>query len=147
VLGRINDIASWAARPVSRLRAERGQTAVEFALVAPALIALVLGIWQFGIIFHNYVTLTDAARAGARKAIVARLDGGSITDAEQAVRNSASDLDQSKLVPDVTVDPSWNQAGSMVTVTASYPYSVDIPFLGIPIASGTLTATAKEQLE
>jgi Flp pilus assembly protein TadG len=131
---------------IRRLREERGQTAVEFALVAPALIAFVLGIWQLGVAFHDYVTLTDAARAGARQAIVARFSGGSLTDAQQAVRNSAGDLDQSQLGVSVT-DPNWNTAGSTVTVTATYPYSLNIPLLGITITSGNLSATAKEQLE
>ena len=39
----------------------------EFALVMPILLFLLLGIIQFGIVFNNYVTLTDAVRAGARK--------------------------------------------------------------------------------
>ncbi len=127
-------------------RDEHGQTAVEFALVAPFLIAFVLAIWQLGVAFHNYVTLTDAARAGARQAIVSRFSGGSLTNAQQAVRNSASDLNQSQLGVSVT-DPQWNTAGSTVTVTATYPYNISIPLLGLTVASGNLSATAKEELE
>ena len=127
-------------------RNERGQTAVEFALVAPILIVLLLGIIQVGVAFHDYVTLTDAARAGARKAIVARFSGGSLSDAETAVRNSASDLNQKKLGVSVT-DPTWNTPGSVVTVTATYPYSINIPLLGLTLMKGDLTATAKESLE
>jgi Flp pilus assembly protein TadG len=128
------------------VRNERGQTAVEFALVAPILIVLVLGIIQIGVAFHDYVTLTDAARAGARKAIVSRFSGGSLSDAQQAVRDSASGLDQTKLGVSVT-DPSWNTPGSTVTVTASYPYTINIPLLGLTIVNGNLNATAKESLE
>jgi Flp pilus assembly protein TadG len=128
------------------VRNERGQTAVEFALVAPILIVLLLGIIQLGVAFHDYVTLTDAARAGARKAIVARFSGGSLSDAQQAVRDSAAGLDQTKLGVSVT-DPSWNTPGSVVTVTATYPYTIDIPLLGLTIVNGNLNATAKESLE
>ncbi|MGZ8701377.1 MAG: TadE/TadG family type IV pilus assembly protein, partial [Gaiellaceae bacterium] len=35
----------------------------EFAFVLPILLVLLFGIIQFGIIFNNYVALTDAARA------------------------------------------------------------------------------------
>jgi Flp pilus assembly protein TadG len=127
-------------------RDERGQTAVEFALVAPIMIVLVLGIMQFGVAFHNYVTITDAARAGARQAIIARLAGGDFTAAQQAVRTAAGGLDQSSLL--VTVDdPTPTTAGSTVTVTASYPYSISIPLLGLTVVNGNLNATAKEQLE
>ena len=45
---------------------------VEFALVLPILLLLVMGIIQFGIVFNNYVTLTDGVRAGARQAAVSR---------------------------------------------------------------------------
>ena len=50
------------------ITSERGQTMAEFAVVLPILVVLLFGIMQFGIAFNNYVTLTDAARAGARKA-------------------------------------------------------------------------------
>jgi Flp pilus assembly pilin Flp len=127
-------------------RNEHGQTAVEFALVAPILIVLLLGIIQIGIAFHDYVTITDAARAGARQAIVARFGPGNFDAAKQAVRNSAPGLDQVKLIPQVT-DPSGMTAGSLVTVTVTYPYAIDIPLLGITVMSGNLTATSNEELE
>lgn len=131
---------------MNRVRDQRGQTAVEFALVAPLLVVLLLGIIQVGIAFHDYVTITDAARAGARKAIVARFTGGNTATTKQAVRDAASDLDQSKLGVDVT-PTTLDTAGSQVTVTATYPYTIDIPLLGLTLVSGNLTATAKEDLE
>jgi Flp pilus assembly protein TadG len=51
---------------MKRLHDERGQTMVEFAIVLPVLCLLLFGAIQFGILFNNYVTITDAARAGAR---------------------------------------------------------------------------------
>ena len=36
-------------------RSEEGQAMVEFALVFPILLLLVMGIIQFGILFNNYV--------------------------------------------------------------------------------------------
>src|SRR5690242_2615425 len=84
------------------LRRESGQSAVEFALVAPVLIAVLLGIVQAGIAFHDYITVTDAARAAARKAVTARVSGLSITDVQQAAKDAAGDLDPNKI--NVTVD-------------------------------------------
>ena len=55
-----------------RIRNEQGQTMTEFALVLPVLALLLFGVIQFGILFNNYVTLTDAVRSGARKAAVSR---------------------------------------------------------------------------
>ncbi len=49
---------------------EKGQSLVEFALVAPILLLVVLGIVQFGIILNAYVSITHAAREGVRLAAV-----------------------------------------------------------------------------
>ena len=70
-----------------------GQAIVEFALVLPILMAILLGIIQFGIIFNNYITLTDATRAGARKAAVSRFLNDNGARAKQAVQDSAQGLD------------------------------------------------------
>jgi Flp pilus assembly protein TadG len=128
------------------LRNEDGQAAAEFALVLPLLAALLLGIAQFGIVFNNYITLTDATRAGARKAAVSRFIGDGGASAITAVRNASSNLNQATLNVDVTAD-NWTVPGGDVTVTASYPYSVNIPILGWTIAAGSLTSTTKERLE
>ena len=48
------------------LRTERGATAVEFALIVPLLIMLVIGIAEFGRAFQVQGTLSAAAREGVR---------------------------------------------------------------------------------
>lgn len=47
-------------------RTERGASAVEFALVVPLLLSLLLGVIEFGNWFNQQITLTSAAREGAR---------------------------------------------------------------------------------
>jgi len=129
------------------LRNEDGQAAAEMALVLPVLAAILLAIAQFGIAFNNYITLTDATRAGARKAAVSRFVGDQGASAETAVRAAASNLKQSgpgSLSVDVNAT-NWKVPGSNVTVTATYPYSINI--LGWTIAGGFLTSTTKERLE
>ena len=59
----------------SRLQREDGQAFVEFVIVLPLLVMLVLGICQFGLAFHNYLSITDATRVGARAAAVKRTAG------------------------------------------------------------------------
>ena len=123
---------------------EDGQAAVEFALVTPIIVVLLLGIIQVGVAFHNYLTLTDAARAGARRAVVSRFTGQSTAQLEQNVRDAASGLNQTSLVVTVT-RPTPSTAGSNVTVTAQYPYSINL--LGWVVASGNLTSTMTDRLE
>jgi len=129
--------------PNSRLRNSSGQAMVEFVLVLPLVLMLLFGIIQFGTVFNHDETITDAARAGARKAAVSRLEADPVGLAEAAARASASGLDQSQL--QVTVaDDSWT-AGSDVTVTVSYPYTIDI--FGLTVKTGQLTSSTTERVE
>jgi len=126
----------------TEIRNAKGQTMAEFAIVLPVLCLVLFGIFQFGILFNNYVTLTDAVRAGARTAAVSRSDADPTGAATAAVRSSGADLDQSQL--NVTVTSSWN-AGTDVTVTATYPYSISL--LGLVVTSGTLISKTTERVE
>ena len=124
------------------VRDEEGQTMAEFAIVLPILVVLLFGIVQFGILFNNYVTLTDAARAGARAAAVSRQSGDPVGAATSAVRASSADLNQGSLGVDVS--SSWTP-GSQVTVTATYPYAISL--LGWVVTSGNLTTKTTEAVE
>jgi Flp pilus assembly protein TadG len=134
-------------------RREDGQAIVEFALVLPILMALLLGIVQFGIVFNNYETLTDAARVGARKAAVSRFVGDNGASAKAAAYAAASGLDApplnvvvSSCVPaSPCTAQDWTTPGNEVTVTATYPYSIKI--LDWTIKAGSLRTTTKERLE
>jgi Flp pilus assembly protein TadG len=123
---------------------------VEFAIVLPILLLLVFGIIQFGILFNNYLTLTDAVRAGARQAAVSRTLSDQVGPARNRVIAAAANLKISDL--DVTVTPydptkgtqSWAQGGD-VTVTATYPYSINL--LGLVVKSGRMTSQTTERVE
>lgn len=129
---------------LARIRRDDGQAIVEMALILPILISIVLGVAQFGIAYNNYITLTDATRAGARKAAVSRFVGDAGAGAVATVKADASNLTPSKLTVSVT-STNWTVPGSDVTVTATYPYSINI--LGIVVKAGNLTSTQKERLE
>lgn len=49
-------------------RDEGAQSLVEFALLLPILMYVLMGIIQFGLIFNAYVTMANAVREGARSA-------------------------------------------------------------------------------
>ena len=48
------------------LAADDGQNLVEFALLLPVLLYILMGIMQFGLIFAAYITINNATREGAR---------------------------------------------------------------------------------
>jgi Flp pilus assembly protein TadG len=125
-----------------QIRNEQGQTMTEFALVLPILALILFAVIQFGIVFNNYVQLTDATRAGARKAAVSRQVTDPVGTAVAAVRASAKDLKQSDL--NITVSSTW-QPTADVAVTATYPYSISL--LGMVVKSGRLSSTTTERVE
>jgi Flp pilus assembly protein TadG len=124
------------------LRSQQGQSLTEFALALPILALLLFAVIQFGITFNNYVTLTDATRAGARKAAVGRQLANPQNATITAVRNSATDLNQGDL--SVSVTSTW-QPGADVAVTATYPYAISL--LGLVVKSGRLSTTTTERVE
>jgi len=123
---------------------EKGQTMAEFAIALPVFALLLFGIVQIGIVFNNYLALTDAVRAGARTAAVSQhaADPEGVTEAR--VIDAAANLDEDELDVTVDVDPDWT-TGAEVTVTATYPYEINL--LGLVVQSGDLTSTTVERVE
>jgi Flp pilus assembly protein TadG len=123
-------------------KSEQGQSLTEFALALPVLALLLFAVIQFGIAFNNYVTLTDATRAGARKAAVSGKDPSPANTCVTAIRSSAKDMNQSDLQPNCS--STW-QPGADVTVTATYPYKISL--LGLVVKTGRLSSTTTERVE
>jgi Flp pilus assembly protein TadG len=129
-----------------RTKRQQGQTMAEFTLVLPVLAILLFGVIQFGIVFNNYLAVTDAVRAGARQAAVAGHLPASQRDSKvkSRVYGSAGGLDISKLKVTVSASSNWDP-GSDVTVTATYPYSINL--LGKIVKSGSLSSKTTERVE
>jgi Flp pilus assembly protein TadG len=119
-------------RPVqAALREQRGATAVEFALIVPLLIVLVLGIAEFGRAFQVQGTLSAAAREGVR---VMALQNNSVA-AKDAVRNAATSLSPTITDGEIAIDPptgcpSVNPGSATVRLTISYPMPYLTGFFG-----------------
>lgn len=85
------------ARPAgaSRPPHPRGQAMVEFAAVLLPILLIIVGIIQFGLIFGANVTLTNAAREGARAATIARYDN-ELSRSSNDVNRCTSALDAAR---------------------------------------------------
>ncbi len=103
------------------LKNERGQTMAELALVLPVLLVLLLGIAQFGVVFNNYVSLTDAVRAGARKGAVSRNLADPAGACRAQVLASAGSLNTTELGRNLSCTYSSLQPGADVTVHRRLP--------------------------
>ena len=116
----------------------------ETAIILPVFCLLLFGVVQFGILWNNYVTLTDAVRAGARKAAVNRRTDPQTAGCDQ-VRSAAQGLTQADLTCSVTVTGPVDRPGGDVTVTATYPYRINL--LWFNVAAGDLRSVTTERME
>lgn len=106
-----------------RWLSDEGAELIEFALVLPMLLLVVLGIAEFGFMFQRFEVITNAAREGARIAV---LPGYSTAD----VQNRVSAYVTQGRVPTTVTNP-------VVTVA-----DVDIPVPGrLPISARRVTVT------
>lgn len=130
-----------------RWRSERGAELIEFAIVAPLLMFLMAGIFDFGMMFRSYEVVTNAAREGARVGV---LDGYADVDVQDRVDQylAASGLTGTRTVT-VTVVPVTTGAGTFnarsVNVAYTYPFVVLGPIatvFGGTFGSIQLQATA-----
>lgn len=68
-------------RSTSKCRRQSGQDVVEFALIAPIFVLLLLGIIEFGLVIYSYNTIALAARDGARAGVVPTAGDGQVLSA------------------------------------------------------------------
>jgi Flp pilus assembly protein TadG len=134
-----------------------GVAALEFALVAPILLMLAVGIAKFGLMLNNYVILTEAVADGARVFALGRGVTSPKTSAVGQVQSTASSLTGTLTITlavngtACTTDTGCNTAlstaqGQPATVTATYP--CDLVVMGVNFApSCTLSSSTTEMVE
>jgi Flp pilus assembly protein TadG len=71
---------------------QTGSALVEFTLVLPVLLFLMLGVAQFGLIFYNYISVTNAAAYGARIFAVSRGSPTAYASTVNAINSAAPNL-------------------------------------------------------
>jgi Flp pilus assembly protein TadG len=126
-------------------RDQDGAAAFEFALLLPLLVLLLFGLIQFGIAFNTKIQATNAAREGARMAVVGIdnwADVGGGLAFWQAVQQNAGVGDIDNCVLDTT-----DVVGGTLTVTFDYPLDLVIPFMPNPPSWQTGTAQATMRIE
>lgn len=135
------------------MRSTRGQSLVEFSLVAVLTVILLLGIIEIGRLVLVYTTVANAARTGLRYAMVhgstrtgTGVDGPSGPGANPAqvvtvVKNFASAglLRPSNLEITVSYPAASNAPGQAVTVRVVYPYDPLTTYFPLRVRLGSTT--------
>jgi len=121
---------------------EQGDALFEFAMIVPMLSMLLVGIVYGGITFYDYVTLANAVEVGARAVAINRGAGTGPPNAcsmgETALTNAATNLKSGLITISAEgfTGPGGSTcnalvAGDYVTMSATYPCSMTIPFAKI----------------
>lgn len=149
------------------LRSERGSTVVEVAMAASVFFVMIFGIIEFGRLLYTHNALTDAARRGARYAVLHEEDApcvvnvvvygegninpntcaptgppliNGLTPSNVAVTYEGADLDGDPDSP----NPWGTNLGTATVSIENYVFDLSIPFIGrtlnMPAYSTTLTS-------
>lgn len=100
-----------------------GAAAVEFALILPILVLLLFGILWFGLILNTQISLSGAAREGARVMAITN----DWAQAEAATIAAAPSVEPA---PSASRSPASCAPGTDITVAATTPVSYTIPLFG-----------------
>ena len=142
-------------RRLSTRRHRAGQALVEFALVIPVFLLLLVGLFDLGRAVFAYNTLTNAAREGARLAIVNQDEPSIIEHAKNAsaivelnVPNVDVDFWQinNDGTPDTSTPCNLVANGCLAVVTFEATYQPITPIISNIVFKNGVTFKATSQL-
>jgi Flp pilus assembly protein TadG len=136
------------------MRDRAANTALEFALLAPLLCFMLIGLAFFAIGLFQFTALNEGVRSGARQLATSLNDTTPYSDAKTALENAAPALNTSNLSITMTVNGSSCSSnsscplagGTAATVSATYPCKVVVMGYNF-LPSCSLTSTATEMTE
>ncbi|HEU5042285.1 MAG TPA: TadE/TadG family type IV pilus assembly protein [Gemmatimonadales bacterium] len=103
----------------------RGQAAVEFALVLPFLLVMLVGIIEFGRAWNEHQVITDAAREAARKGAIYD-ESVTKADIEKVANDALAAAGINPSTATITLDNWDGDAGEKLTVSIDLPYTFTI---------------------
>jgi Flp pilus assembly protein TadG len=107
-------------------RSQRGTAIAELALLVGVICLIAVGVFEFGRVFHTYLSVVNAAREGARAAM-----DGTKTDAQLQTLSSTA-------ASPVSVTVNVSHVGARTTINVSSNFTSSIPFISSAWGGGTL---------
>lgn len=121
----------------SGLVRDKGAAMVEFALVLPLLIILIMGVIEFGRAYNMTISLQGGAREGVRALALCGTTDPSCTSVDSVVSEY--------ITAGATINKTYCTVnGGMATVKLSKPFTFGVPFL--PTSLGTITLAGKASM-
>jgi Flp pilus assembly protein TadG len=142
------ELRKRSSRRQGRFGSEGGQAVVEFALVVPLLLLVIIAILHFGKVMNYWLDLNHVASEGARKAAVNTFSSDAEYETYIRSRLETGELrtgGTTSIPSPATIAvclPEGSDVGDPVTVQVAVNYS--LPFIGSAVA---LRGTATMRLE
>ena len=128
-----------------------GVSAIEFAIISPVLLTIVLGIFQFGLAMNQYLNLTNAVAQGALTLALSRGTTTPYTSTTAAITAAAPNLAAAQTTITVRIngvactnDATCSAAllaGQAALVRATYPCNLVV--MGVNYAPNGCTLSAQ----
>ncbi len=111
-------------KPRTPLHQERGSALIETAFTMPLILRVCVSIFEFGRAYQYWQVLTNAAREGARVAVLPGTNDGDVTARVQQYLSAGQLASPTSASVDVDVAEISIGAGTRPasTVTVSYPF-------------------------
>lgn len=141
------------------LKRRRGAVTVEMALVLPIFLTVVFGIIEFGRGFMVSQLVTNAAREGARRAIVDGSTNSDVTSAIQTFLASSASVATADVTVTIAVTPATGNPANptnslascsskdLITVTVTVPFDKVALMTGKYLTGKNLTGKASMRHE
>ncbi|CAN5299545.1 hypothetical protein BH24CHL10_BH24CHL10_02060 [soil metagenome] len=122
----------------------RGQSLVEFALILPILLILLLGLLDFGRAVAAYNSVSNGARSGARVAIVNQNQEAITTAVGSEALGVEVDV---QFDPNAESDPLCPRIGCLIEVSVSTQYNPATPIISNLVGTLTVSSSSRMAIE
>lgn len=120
---------------------ELGAVAVEFALILPIFLALILGVVEFGRAFSIQVSMAEGAREAARYMAIHYKETGALAAAQQKAMNAANPIADLQ-AGEITISSCGPDMDAVVLIQANTDYLTGLPTL-LPFLPDIMSISAK----
>ena len=139
------------------LKSDHGVSAIEFAIISPVLITILLGIFQFGTAMNDYLVLTNAAAKGALTIALGRGTAAPYTTTISAISAAAPNLTPANITTTVTINGTACStdsgcstalvAGVSAVVKTTYPCNLTVMGVNYAPSGCTLKAQTAQMVQ
>ncbi|HOJ10207.1 MAG TPA: pilus assembly protein [Clostridiales bacterium] len=121
------------------LKNKKGQSLVEFAIILPLLLLVIMAIIEFGVMLNSYLTIHNAAREGARAGIA----GSSSTEIQNLIISVSPGLDVKDLIINISPVDKSRKPGDALTVQIRYNYHLTVPVISRVFVNNVVILSAQ----